>query len=396
MLYETVNDIFYTEQRLNASNHPKDQNSKNMGNSRNSVNSNHSHSIKINHDDSDRNEMELYNHSNRSSFNALNHDIDDIDSSSFWKRALHRFEVEGIPILSKTAAVLFGAVSVAVIWSEAMIIFDFFGMPYLSIFALIKSSLNETSTFGVMIGAMLFMYLSSCSLFALWRIHINKDYHMNSYGLTDSASMLTNAAFSMRFMFPLGLNLLMLFVSKSERDEKRDEYPYLSLFHDMSGLPLIGDPVSVVLPMLVILFCAATYFNVYGKVMKKLRISRFEFGDPASDRNVETRHFIKEGQAISGRIKKEIQNDAAKRRHFQQLMDHRFRPQNPLKMIFPQIHIGRNGINSKSNSPPHDDLANVSLMNQSAASGMQHIGPSRSSKSGRKLEFIELEKADKE
>lgn len=117
---------------------------------------------------------------------------------------------------------------------------------------------------------------------------------MHPLGLTDSASMLTNAAFSMRFMFPLGLNFLMLNISKHERDS--NQYPYLSLFHAMSNLPVIGDPVNVLVPMLLILFAAATYFNLYAQILKKLRISRFEFSGAS---NEETRHFINEGQAIS-------------------------------------------------------------------------------------------------
>merc|ERR1719334_1739745 len=60
------------------------------------------------------------NFSPKSNPNPIHH------SDSMWKRASHRFEVDGLPILSKTAAVMFGTVSVAVIWSEAMIIFDYF------------------------------------------------------------------------------------------------------------------------------------------------------------------------------------------------------------------------------------------------------------------------------
>ena len=328
-----------------------------------------------------------------------------------------RLEVEGIPILSKCAAVLFGAMSVAVIWSEGMIIFDFFGLsPYLSVFALINCSLNRTVAIGF--GAALFMYLSSCSLFALWRIHINKvcterlrddvhvhahpltlrpltvpcpqDYHMHPFGLTDSASMLTNAAFSMRFMFPLGLNFLMLNISNSERDPA--EYPYLSLFHDMSVLPVIGDPVNVFMPMLVILFCAATYFNVYGQIMRKLRISRFEFGDPNSARNGETRHFIKEGQAISVKFSKEMANDEAKRHRFHHFIEDRFRRQSAsgtTKALFAKVALPRN------TKPEHDERANVALMEQPAAPDLVVVDDHGHS-GRRKMQFIELDQEELE
>ncbi len=177
---------------------------------------------------------------------------------------------------------------------------------------------------------------------------------MHPFGLTDSGSMLTNAAFSMRFMFPLGLNFLMLNISNSQRDP--DGYPYLSLFHDMSVLPVIGDPVNVFMPMLVILFCAATYFNVYGQIMRKLRISRFEFGDPKSARNGETRHAIKEGQAIWAKFRKEMANDEAKRHRFHHLIQHTFSTQKAL--------FATNRSNDKQRSPESDERANVALIEQ--------------------------------
>lgn len=214
-----------------------------------------------------------------------------------------------------------------------------------------------------------------------------QDYHMHSFGLTDSGSILTNAAFSMRFMFPLGLNLLMLFVSESERNANHDQYPYLSLFRDMSVLPLFGQ-ANVFLPTLVIVFCAATYFNVYGKIMKKLRISRFEFGDPASDRNGETRHFIQSGKGILNKFKKEMANDPDKRAQFEQYIEERFRHQNAIRVALSPFIANR----LSRKAPPHHDFANVSLMNQSPAND----GRNNLRNDGRKLQFVELEESAKQ
>lgn len=87
-----------------------------------------------------------------------------------WRRQL---EVEGMGLLCRGGAVLFGAVSVAVIWSEVMMLTDYLGLsPYLSVFALLHDLWNMNLSIGF--GALLFLYLASCSLFALWRIHINK------------------------------------------------------------------------------------------------------------------------------------------------------------------------------------------------------------------------------
>jgi len=49
----------------------------------------------------------------------------------------------GMPIVNKCMAVLFMSLSAMIIWSEATIIFDYYGVePYLSIPALINRSVN--------------------------------------------------------------------------------------------------------------------------------------------------------------------------------------------------------------------------------------------------------------
>jgi hypothetical protein len=118
-------------------------------------------------------------------------------------------------------------------------------------------------------------YMCICAIFALFRIRLTHDYHFNPKNLTDSKSLLVNAAFMMRFMFPLGYNFLLLC-------KARDRSSFISLFHDMSNLPILGDPVNTVLPGLLVLFSAATWFNMYGKILKLLKVSRFEFSDPKS------------------------------------------------------------------------------------------------------------------
>merc|ERR1712228_794962 len=258
----------------------------------------------------------------------------------------------GMPIVNKCVAVLFMFLSAMITWSEAMIIFNYY-MPnrtYLSIPALINDSVNNDAS--IIFGTALFCYLSSCSLFALWRIHINKDYHMHPFQLTDSGSILTNAAFAMRFMFPMGYNFLLLCVNKAERDENKDRYPYLSLFHDMSVLPVIGDPVNVFLPMLVIGFCVATWFNVFGKLMKLLRISRFEFGDPKS--NEEVRLWINEGNAITRKFRARLNSDADEKKRFTSFIGDRF-----TNKIFQIYHS-----ESNESSPVGSNGSNIALMDR--------------------------------
>jgi len=147
---------------------------------------------------------------------------------------------------------------------------------------------------------------------------------MHPYQLTDSGSILTNAAFAMRFMFPLGYNFLFLNISSEQRSSNKDLYPYLYLFHDMSQLKFIGDPVAVFLPMLVLVFCAATYFDVYGKLLKKLKISRFEFADPDNTRNADVREILNEGKNLYHKFKKELNANPSKMQEFRQYIKQMF------------------------------------------------------------------------
>ena len=49
----------------------------------------------------------------------------------------------------------------------------------------------------------------------------------------------------------------------------------------MNDVPLLGSPVNVYLPLLMVIFAVFTLFNLYANILKLLRISRFEYTDPS-------------------------------------------------------------------------------------------------------------------
>lgn len=160
-----------------------------------------------------------------------------------------------------------------------------------------------------------FSYISASSLFALWRIHLNRDYHMHPYQLTDSKSILTNCAFSMRFMFPLGYNFLLINNVRSNTDYE-EKYPYMQLFHAMSDIPLLGDPVNTFVPLLVLIFCLATYFNLYTKLLKLLNISKYDYSGIFST-NEDINNNILIGQSIVRKFKLDLVADRNLRKQFE-------------------------------------------------------------------------------
>ena len=99
--------------------------------------------------------------------------------------------------------------------------------------------------------------------------------------------------------------------------------------------------------------------------MKKLRISRFEFGDPKS--NIEVRQYINEGKSITRKFKKELNNNPNKKNNFTSYISNRFKNKS-----------------SKNEEYNNNDLVNASLMKQQR---QQNIIKNKNNKH----EFIELQ-----
>lgn len=209
--------------------------------------------------------------------------------------------------------------------------------------------MNDRSTNGVIVfGFIMYGYMCGCAIFALFRIRLTREYHLNPGHLTDSKSLLVNAAFMMRFMFPLGYNFLLLC-------DATNDSSFIMLFHDMSNLPILGDPVNTVLPGLLIFFCGATWFNLYGKILKLLKISRFEFSDP--ERNAEVADQIEEAKVLVRKFKRELKTNKELRNQFTSELDH-----------FASKSLSLINFNKKGNSSPVNVSGSATKRTQSQIS----------------------------
>jgi len=54
----------------------------------------------------------------------------------------------------------------------------------------------------------------------------------------------------------------------------------------MDVVPFFGDSFTVYFPIFIAVFCVGTFFNVYGRLMRMLGVTRFEYRANFSDENV--------------------------------------------------------------------------------------------------------------
>ena len=51
----------------------------------------------------------------------------------------------------------------------------------------------------------------------------------------------------------------------------------------MEVIPFFGNSFNVYIPIVIAIFCCFTLFNIYGRILKLLNISRFEYDESAAD-----------------------------------------------------------------------------------------------------------------
>jgi len=198
-------------------------------------------------------------------------------------------------ILSKALSLLFGVATLFILWGELTLLFN----RDLSIFASVTSH-SGTNSGIIIFGLLGFSYMMACVTYSMNQLQLLSYYHMHANQGTNMSSFLFNAALVLRFIFPLGYNFLLLFDSD-------DQSSFKDLCGQMDNVPIFGD-VNLYLPILIWIFCAATWFNFYEKLLGYLQINRFaSFGRSAgaNSRNTDVKDSIQDGRRIVQRKHRE-------------------------------------------------------------------------------------------
>jgi len=103
----------------------------------------------------------------------------------------------------KVVSILIGILSFLIIISEISLSFRANISPLGLFFASLKTPFSIA-----FLATLLLAYVYFCTFFGLFNLRLASFYHMHPNGHTESASLLLNAAYTLRLSFPVALNFM--------------------------------------------------------------------------------------------------------------------------------------------------------------------------------------------
>eukprot|EP00455_Lapot_gusevi_P053130 TRINITY_DN8222_c0_g2_i4.p1 TRINITY_DN8222_c0_g2~~TRINITY_DN8222_c0_g2_i4.p1 ORF type:complete len:525 (+),score=142.60 TRINITY_DN8222_c0_g2_i4:200-1576(+) len=170
---------------------------------------------------------------------------------------------------------LLGAVcalfSASVIWCEMTM----FSSRSLSIFQIMLDGVQNDAVAVQLVTMLPLAYISVCAFFALFRLRVTKLYHVHDGQQTDLNSLMFNAALMLRLVVGIGYNYMIILRVQSSA--------FLDIMGPIDVVPLFGKNFVVYFSTLIVVFCTATAFNLWGYFLKSLGVKRFEFSERYTD-----------------------------------------------------------------------------------------------------------------
>eukprot|EP00164_Ancoracysta_twista_P004568 GFYU01006166.1.p1 GENE.GFYU01006166.1~~GFYU01006166.1.p1 ORF type:complete len:731 (-),score=190.61 GFYU01006166.1:304-2496(-) len=182
-------------------------------------------------------------------------------------------------------AVLSGIMSFLVIWSEVFLLTR--GDPDLSPFSVMLKGTTASDHASIVFVAFWPMtYMVLCCYWSVFKMKLWIFYEMFPHHQTEGNSLCFNALFVSRFTPPLCYNFLIMMGAR--------DASFGTVMGQMDVVPFFGDQLNLIAPIFIIFISLMTVFNVFGWLMNKMGIKRFQFeeGDWDDDRIVEGRELI--------------------------------------------------------------------------------------------------------
>lgn len=184
--------------------------------------------------------------------------------------------------LSRGASLFCTVLSVLVVWCE--FVTPLFCKPDLSVFSqLVRIDGLHWSVIQLFVFIPV-MYIAVCAYTSLFRLRLFDYYHLVPHKMSNAASLLFSAAYLCRLIAPLAYNYLNMIRYTST--------PFLGVMGSVEFVALFGNIIPKFYPVLLVPFSLATLFNLYGWILKQLRIEQFEFTETF------TSEWIDEGEKI--------------------------------------------------------------------------------------------------
>lgn len=204
--------------------------------------------------------------------------------------------------LLKLLAVLMVALSLMVVWSEM----TFFNKkPVLSLFAIFLNASRETYNYFTLelIGFLTISYLCFCAYYTLFKLRVFNYYYLAPNHQTNEYSLIFSGMLLCRLTSPLCYNFLGLVHLDSHITKEANivETQFTSLMGHMDVISVISDGFNIYFPMLIILLCLATFFNLGRHVLHFFGFEQF-IGDAEL-----TIELIDDGKNLVGREKRRLE-----------------------------------------------------------------------------------------
>jgi len=173
--------------------------------------------------------------------------------------------------LRKAACLGAGAVgsllSVLVLWSELTMGFPVSLSPFGQMMGATLHGSSSPSYFLEGISLVPLLYISWCVYSSLLSVRLFSKYGLKSKKRSDGPALAFSASYLVRMQFPLCYNYLLFLRYNASRDSA-----FTALMSNMDTIPLLGTSLSVYLPLFTVALCAATFFNVYARLLAKMGV----------------------------------------------------------------------------------------------------------------------------
>lgn len=204
----------------------------------------------------------------------------------------------------KALSCLFVVITVVVIWSEM----TFWSThPVLSIFARFLQGSRLTYNYYAIefLSLLTIAYLCFCAYYTIFKMRIFNFYYLASNHHSDEYSLIFSGTMICRLTSPLCYNYLgmMHLDSHITKDPKILETQFTNLMGHMDVISFISDGFNIYFPMLILLLCLATFFNLGGRLLNFFGFEQF-LGDAEI-----TQDLVEDGKNLVGREKRRIQRN---------------------------------------------------------------------------------------
>lgn len=135
---------------------------------------------------------------------------------------------------------------------------------------------NSSGDIGTQLLCMIpLSFMVFTTYFGLFNLKLQGMYGLYPHNNTDPHNLTWSASFMARLASPLCYNFLLFIKVSGSEFEK--------VIGVVNIVPVVGEDFAIFFPSILIVFVFMNLFNVYGRLMKALGVSQFQFSDKFED-----------------------------------------------------------------------------------------------------------------